>query len=89
MLSEFQNGEKRFNCSICGKKFGHQYNRDVHEKLHDKDGKNMINKYKCTFCNSSFARNAKLKEHMQKNHDTAIPHGSMETSDNKAVGQSS
>lgn len=48
----------------------------------------MIKTHKCTFCDSSFARKARLKDHMDKNHKTMIPHTSienhLETNDIKA-----
>lgn len=59
---------------MCGKSFGHRYNRDIHEKLHGAEGSNAIKVHKCTFCESAFARKAKLTEHMQKKHGTAVPH---------------
>lgn len=71
-------GEKPYSCGVCGKAFNKQCNRDVHEKLHEEGGRDAINIHKCTFCQSSFARKAKLMEHMQKNHDTMVPHTSIE-----------
>lgn len=60
-------GEKPFQCPTCGQKFAQRYNMNSHLKVHQ--GITRTNKVqKCTLCNKSFARKAKLDQHMEDCH---------------------
>lgn len=49
----------------------------VHLRLHDTSSnqpKLERKTYNCKFCNSSFARQSKLDDHLKKNHEAILPH---------------
>lgn len=52
---------------------------NVHQRLHDTSSNRLKSDktHICKFCNSAFARQSKLEEHLKKNHEAIIPHTSI------------
>lgn len=62
---------KYFSSPTCGQKFAQRYNMNSHMKVHQ--GITRTNKMqKCSICNKTFARKAKLEQHMGEFHPKQI-----------------
>lgn len=61
-----QTSAKPYSCSICGKKFNRKNNCVYHERIHS--GAGWHKKLPCEFCERTFTRKTKLKEHLNNDH---------------------
>ena len=55
---------KPFKCTMCAKSFGTDWDRKIHQRIHDEDKRE-----ECTFCKRKFCDPAALRKHIKWNHN--------------------